>query len=234
MTEFDIHRLFEKGYPGLEVAATIGSVSDYQKIVEEFLPLIRAQMTVRFLARMKQDYPNLNEEELRERHEGHEWTVDGLLTGLLSGSVVVAAWAAFEQSVVAICRYMQEKEVVPLVLDDLREQDLCRKLHKYLRVLTRQNFQLPHSLSDIQILRNLYTHHNGSIEHLSESRRNRINAIINSSSGVTLYDKYHVILSPDYLRESTQKTDANLSALLSFVETRYPHDDRSQSSNQSS
>jgi len=227
MAEFDIHRLFEEGYPGLKVAATIGSASDYQQIVEEFLPLIRDQMTVRFRARMKRDNPSLNEEDLWEEYEGHEWTVDGLLTSLLSGSVLVAVWAAFEQSVVAICSYIQEKEGVSLALDDLREQDFCSKLHKYLRVLTRQNFQLPHSLSDIQELRNLYAHHNGSTERLSENRQNRIEAIIRSSRGVSLYDKHHVVLSPVYLKDSVQKVDASLSALLQFAEARYPHDDRS-------
>lgn len=230
MAEFDIHRLFEEGYPGLKVAATIGSASDYQQIVEEFLPLIRDQMTVRFRARMKRDYPNLNEEDFQEEeYEGHMWTVDGLLTGLLSGSVLVAVWAAFEQSVVSICSYIKKKEGVSLALDDLREPVFCSRLHKYLRVLTRQNFQLPHShsLSDIQVLRNLYAHHNGSTEHLSESRHNRIEAIIRSSSGVSLYDKRHVVLSPAYLRDSVQKVDASLSALLKFAEVHYPHDDHS-------
>jgi hypothetical protein len=223
MAEFDIERLFEEGYPGLKVAATIGSASDYWQIVEEFLPLIRDQMSVRFFARMKRDYPSLSKEDLGDHYEGHEWTVNGLLAGLLPGSALVALWSAFEQSIIAICKYAQEKEGVPFALDDLREQDLSRKLHQYLRTLTRQEFRLPHALSDIQSLRNLYAHHNGSLEQLSEQKRARIEAIIRSSNGITLYDNHYVVLSSNYLRESVRKIDECLTAVLKFVEARYPY-----------
>src|SRR2546423_1052298 len=108
----DIDRLMDDdAYPGLREAANVGSASDYHRIIEENLPLIRDQMTVRFRARMVRDYPNLSEAYLRthfsDDYEIHDWMANGLVTGLLSGSVLIAAWSAFEQSAIAVCKYVQ-------------------------------------------------------------------------------------------------------------------------------
>lgn len=165
---------------------------------------------------------------LGDYYDSHKWTAHGLLTGLLSGSVLVAAWAAFEQSITVICKYSQKKEAIPLALDDLREKDLCQRLQQYLRVLTRQEFYLPHSLSEIQTLRNLFAHHNGSIEHLSVQKRNLIEAMIRSNTGVSVYDKHQIVLSQEYLRNNVQKIDECLTAILKFVEARYPYVEHSK------
>jgi hypothetical protein len=61
------------------------------------------------------------------------------------------------------------------------------------------------------------------MEQLSEHRRARIEAIIKSDDGVCLYDLHDVVLSADYLRASVQKIDECLTALLRFVESRYPY-----------
>jgi hypothetical protein len=51
MVDFDIDRIFDdEHYPGLTVAANIRSASEYQRIIEEYLPLVRDQITVRFRA----------------------------------------------------------------------------------------------------------------------------------------------------------------------------------------
>jgi hypothetical protein len=224
MTKFDIDRIFEEGYPGLQVAALIGSAFDYLDIVEEHLPVIRDQMTVRFRAQMKRKYPNLTERHLCEEYQGHDWMINGLLGGLLPGSVLIVLWSAFEQGIAITCKYAQKKEGIPLALDGLREQDITRKLQQYLSTLTRKDFHLPHALSDIQELRNLYAHHNGSLEGLSEQRRARIEGIVKASGGaVSSYDKHHLVLSGGYLRESGQKIDQCLTAVLKFVETQYPY-----------
>jgi hypothetical protein len=59
---------------------------------------------------MTRDYPNLSEAHLSEEYEGNDWMANGLVTGLLSGSVLVAAWSAFEQSVISVCKYVQLRE----------------------------------------------------------------------------------------------------------------------------
>jgi hypothetical protein len=230
MVDFDIDRVFdEEDYPGLSVAATVGSASDYRRIIEEYLPLIRDQMTVRFRARMARDYPNLSETQLRanfsDDYESHDWTANGLVTGFLSGSVLLAAWSAFEQSVIAVCKYVQLRESIPLAFGDLREQDTCRRLQQYLQTATRQTFELPHSLSEVQALRNLFAHHNGNLEELSKQKRAQIEAIVRSGSGVSLFDRHQVALDPEFLRETTQKVDECAAALIKFVEDRYPRAD---------
>src|SRR5687767_1425882 len=66
LADFDLHRIFEKGYPSLKVTTLMGSASDYQEIVEQFVPVMRNQITVHFRARMKREFPDLDEDELSE------------------------------------------------------------------------------------------------------------------------------------------------------------------------
>lgn len=152
----------------------------------------------------------------------------GLVTGLLSGSVLIAAWSAFEQSAIAVCKYVQLRENIPLAFGDLREPDTCRRLQQYLRTATRQTFELPHSLSEVQGLRNVFAHHNGNLEELSKQKRAQIEAILRSSKGVSLYDKHQVVLDPEFLRVTIQKVDECATALVKFLEDRYPHVDTHQ------
>jgi hypothetical protein len=66
MVDFDIDRAMdEPDYQCLRIAANVGSAGDNQRIIEEYLPLIRDQMTVRFRTRMARDYPDLSEAYLQ-------------------------------------------------------------------------------------------------------------------------------------------------------------------------
>ena len=225
MVDIRLERLFDDpDFPSLKMASLVGSVSDYQQIVEEFIPVARDQLTVRFRARNRRDYPNLNEDDLKEEYELHDWVISGLVLGFLGGSVLVALWAAFEQSIGATAKYVKGKENAPLTFEELREQDLCGRFVKYLGVLTKSTFAFPHQLSDIQSLRNLCAHHNGSVEHLSEKKHAQVKEIARTSNGrVSFYDKHQVVLSAEYLKDALQRVDSCLEAVLTFLDHRYPH-----------
>jgi hypothetical protein len=228
MVNIRLERLFDDpDFPSLKMAALVGSVSDYQQIVEEFIPMARDQLTVRFRARNRRDHPNLDEEDLKEEYELHDWVVSGLVPGFLGGSVLVALWAAFEQSIGATTKYIKGKENAPLTFEELREHDVCSRFVKYLGVLTKTTFAFPHQLSDIQSLRNLYAHHNGSVEHLSERKHTQVKEIVRTSNGrMSFYDKHHVVLSPEYLKDALQRVDSCLEAVITFLDHRYPHDEK--------
>lgn len=222
--EFDIHRLFEEGYPGLKVSARIGSAADYQQVIEEFFPVIRDQLNVRFKARMRKEGAVLHEADLEEETDIHKWMVEGLIAGFLGGSVVVAIWAAFEQGVDNIAEYVREKEGLPLRLCDLKDGSLRQKTEKYLFSLTRTEFTFPDSLADVQFLRNIYAHHNGDTNTLSVEQRKKAQDIVRSTQGVSFVDDHQIVIQSTYLQSCVSRVDSCLDALLRFAESKYPYE----------
>ena len=218
---FDILRVFESSYPGLNFSAELGSVDDYLQTVAEYLPLIQEQNDKRFRARLSRGFPKLTDENLAEEWKIHERTNRTLIPSLLVGSVVVALWSAFEQSVNELCRYIAEREQSPLVLHDLREIDLGKKVSKFIATLTNESIDLPVTISSIQLLRNIYAYHNGSIAKLGDAQMKSVKRMAASSDGVHLAGEI-VVLSVDYLRRCFSDIDSALQRILDLIQARYP------------
>jgi hypothetical protein len=218
---FDILRVFESSYPGLNFSAELGSVDDYLQTVAEYLPLIQEQNDKRFRARLSRGFPKLTDENLAEEWKIHERTNRTLIPSLLVGSVVVALWSAFEQSVNELCRYIAEREQSPLVLNDLREIDIGKKVSKFIATLTSESIDLPVTISSIQLLRNIYAYHNGSIAKLGDAQMKSVKRMAASSDGVHLAGEI-VVLSVDYLRRCFSDIDSALQRILDLFQARYP------------
>jgi hypothetical protein len=225
MVDIRLERIFDKpAFPGLKVGGLMQAITDYQAIVEGFIPMVRGQMTVRFTAEMKRRYPNLDQGELREEYEGHEWLVSGLVPSLVGGSVLIALWATFEQGLIAIAGYVKEKEDIPISPHGLREQDLCSRFEQFVHTATRKKFAFTDRLGDIKALRNLYAHHNGSVADLPDQKQRRILDIVKSSAGgVELFDDHYAVVSPEFMKKSLARVDAMLESAIAFLDEHYPH-----------
>jgi hypothetical protein len=218
---FDILRAFEDSYPGLTISAELGSVDDYLQTIAEYLPLIKKQSDERFRARLNCEYPKLTDDDLTEEWRVHEWTNLTLVPSLLVGSVVVALWSAFQNSVIELCRYIGEREQSLLALNDLREIDLGKKTSRYIMTLTGESIVLPRTISDIQLIRNIYTYYNGSIAKLSNANTKSIQRLAASSDGVHLTGET-LVLSVDYCRYCFAEIDTGLQRIMDLIYARYP------------
>ena len=211
--EFDLHRIFEDGYPGLAASAKIGSVGDYLKTVAEYLPLIQDQSTIRFRARLRAKYPELNDDDLSEEWESHDFTTQVQIPCYIGGSVVVAIWSAFECATNELCQYVSARESSPLKLNDLRESDLRKKIRKFIKILTKEDIEFPTVVSDIQLLRNIYAHHNGSLAKLDEKKMQQIRSIASTCNDIQLKGDM-VVLGMSYICICYDVIDESLQQLL--------------------
>lgn len=204
------------------MSARLASIADYQEIVEEFLPLISEQMSLRFSARLKGDEGKLTIDSLEEEVTTCKWLSDELIPGYLGGSVVIAVWAAFEQCINDLMEYLRNKEGIPLRLGDLREQNIRKKTEKYIHTATKNKFCFPFDLYDIQFIRNAFAHHSGDISAMSDKQIASIKELERSKNGILLIEERQLVVQHCYVRDCLSRVDACLSALLEFLEGRYP------------
>lgn len=224
--KFDLNRIFEDRYPGLVASAKLGSVKDYLETVAEYLPLIQEQNTVRFRARLRAEYPGVEDNDLSGEWESHNFTTQVQIPCLIGGSVIISLWAAFEYAAHELCEYVRSKESSLLKFSDLRESDLRRKTIKYVKVVAKKDVDISQSVSDIQLLRNLYAHHNGVLANFSNHRIRKVMDVVSRNKDVYLYNNEIVVLGIDYIRGCYFVIDKSLQKLLNLIHSKYPWPDQ--------
>ena len=136
----------------------------------------------------------------------------------------MVSWAAFEMASVEIATYVRRKEKVRLRLSDLRSNG-WEKLQLYLETIWNKEIAISdvdaNRIKRLQTVRNLLAHANGNLGFERDGKRHtEIQKLIESNVGVSLHED-DILVSENYLRESSRSLVAVINILLEEIANRY-------------
>lgn len=211
-------------YPGLRIAGEFGAVEQYLLLLSEYLPMVREQTRLRSEIELERKYPKHSRVGFSDEYDQIKWVSDTLVPKFFLGSFVMVSWAAFEMASVEIATYVREKEKVRLRLSDLRSNG-WEKLQLYLETIWNKEIAISdvdaNRIKRLQTVRNLLAHANGNLGFERDGkRRTEIQKLIESNVGVSLHED-DILVSENYLRESSRSLVAVINILLEEIANRY-------------
>ena len=137
---------------------------------------------------------------------------------------LISIWALYESGVIDLTNYIQEKERALIALSDIRGRSLQDQLEKYYTGVLKVAMPIPpqtfSALNDIQLLRNAIAHRNGLIDNLDESRKARINRIVESRADIEIVDSI-LSFSNAFLSYALDVATTALAAIDALCAERY-------------
>lgn len=226
MPDTFVHRIFDDpNFPSLEIAVRFLSLQRYHNLLLEFVPHMQDQTLVRFKAEIECRAAILSPEDIADEVEHTKSVIENLIPLNFYGAFVLALFAALEQSLSEIAKYVKDKEGSPLSLADLREQGTIKRLMLYLRTLLRQPISTSQDVLDdlrvLQLVRNVFAHTNGTLTGQSKDRVEELQRLAATRADLQV-DGQSLVIYAQFLSRSLAVVDTYLNALLTQVDTFYP------------
>jgi hypothetical protein len=226
MIEFDVDRtIADDADPGLSVAARFGTLEQYLGVLEEFVPLIQNQISVRTQARLKRMKDTINSADLHDELSESKWIIRSVVPNNFYGSFVVPLCAAIETSLSDILVYVLARSANGARPSNKTHQSAFDRLATQLECLLGEP---PHATSStltainhLHLARNILAHANGSLKGLRADRRTKVSALVHANVGVSI-ESEALTITPEFLRYTFIAAEAYISALLRQVAAKVP------------
>jgi hypothetical protein len=226
MIDLDIDRLFaDEDYPGLWISVRLGAVERHLGLLTEFVPHIQDQTLIRFKADIERNSSQLSGEDLSVEIEGVKSVIENLIPISFYGSLVIVLYSAVESAITDVAQYVRKRESARLALSDLREPNTLKRLSLYLETLMKQPLRVPPEVTEtvqqLQLVRNVLAHANGSLRDQREERRVALLRLAEAKVGILVEDNALVVTTA-FLHRGFSASEALVTSLLAQVAEKYP------------
>jgi hypothetical protein len=225
MISYDLDREFgEEGYPGLAIAANFHSVERYLSLLTKYVPIIKDDFNIHFLEGLA-NIEQLESEEHKEQLGILKWETEMFVPRCFYGASILALWAAFESSVSQLAAFIKLKASVRLSFEEIREQNLVRRLQLYVETFTSKPVYfgdaIVKGISDLQMVRNSLAHSNGDLHFLSAEKRNRLEVLVSTQIGLAIIED-ELIVREQYARTAFVFAENFVNTIMVHVHSTYP------------
>lgn len=215
----------DPAFPSIRIFARSSGLHSYLDVLEEFVPLIQAQVTVRFSSDLKRQGFDARDSAVSEDIGDLQILTEHHIAGNLHGAFVLALFAELETSMRDLAEYVREKERTTLSLSDLREPSILRRLTLYIETVLREPLLIPariqNELEELRLVRNILAHANGSLADQPQDRRKKVTQLAQRKRTIVIDDDC-MLVQPAFLRENLENVDAYLEAVLAQLDRKYP------------
>jgi hypothetical protein len=175
-------------------------------------------------ARVRDEYDD-NPEEGDTTGAHLEYLLDcGVTTRFLTGSAVLATWAAYESGVKEVAEYLQKEAKLSRGLREFRGGFVKQARHYFDDIVM---FPLHPSTTDwdrlnrLAELRNVLAHANGTLRDVSENRREHVKKVVASINGVSIVNDEYIVVSVAGAQDALAFVNELLDDLIGRVRSRY-------------
>jgi hypothetical protein len=198
MIKLDLHRaLAEPAWPGMRIFSRFADSAGFLALLVEYVPLMQDQALVRWRASFAREGPPENVAELQEKLDDLTVKLGHEIAANFYGAFTFSISAALESSLTDLCGYVKAREQCDFKLSDLREQNSVKKALLYLQIVLRERFagvdRNQKSLRDLQNVRNVLAHANGSVVEQQPDRKKELETLAASGKMIKISDGHVVV-----------------------------------------
>jgi len=191
----------------------------------EFVPHIQEQTLIRFKAQIERQAPTLTREDIEIELEHIKSEIENSIPSSFYGSFILTLYAELESAISDVADYVRKKESSRLSIQDLREANSLKRLSLYLETLLKEPLKAPAEvialLQELQLVRNVFAHANGSLRGQRQERRAALQAFADENIGLVIEDN-SLIPTTQFLKASVSAVATFVNAILAQLATRYP------------
>ena len=175
-------------------------------------------------AQLENEAHALSRDDVQDKIDGIKWITEDLVPRFFVGAFVIAVAAAYESAAFRSANYVQRKASARIKISDLREANMRKKLELYMSTVMGESFALPEGLSaridELMAVRNCLAHANGELSLQNEKRREALETLAKTSSGVTIRDGF-LLVDESFGRAYLRHAANAVNAMLELVHRRY-------------
>jgi hypothetical protein len=221
-----VDRWFEDDdFPALSISIRFRAVERFLDRLVEFVPHIQDQTLIRFKAQMEREASTLSREDIEIELEHMKSEIENSIPSSFYGSFVLVLYADLESAISDVADYVRKRESSRLSIQDLREPNSLKRLSLYLEALMKESLRAPAEvitfLQQLQLVRNVFAHANGSLKDQREERRAALQRFANENSGLLIQDN-SLIPTTRFLKASVSAVAAFVNAILAQIAAKYP------------
>ena len=221
-----VDRWFEDDdFPALSISIRFRAVERFLDRLLEFVPHIQDQTLIRFKAQIEREARAFSREDLEIELDHIKSEIENGIPSSFYGSFILVLYADLESAISDVADYVRRKEASRLSLQDLREPNSLKRLSLYLEALLKEPVQAPANvvafLQQLQLVRNVFAHANGSLKGQREERRNALQKFSDESTGLIIQDNC-LIPTTRFLKTSISAVAAFVNANLAQIAAKYP------------
>lgn len=220
---FNQYLKMEANYPGLLLGSESWALETYVNVLISQIDFASDQHRLRE-NRALENSRDLEDSEIMGRLSQIDEAAEHQLPRYFLNTSIVPIWGLFESTVTDLSSYVSGKEGNRLSLKDLKANNFRDQAKKFFKAIL--DMPLPWSaqeqaqLKNLQYLRNLIAHQNGRYEDSTEEKRNEIERLVGSISGVTI-NHHTIVVSQEYVLSVVALVVKALNRLDEIIVARY-------------
>lgn len=205
-------------YPGIEIKVELIVLSEYLSQMETG---IKAACD----SYLKAEEEKITDEEFHEYKHIYDIAEDEI-PRIIRLPIIVSIYTLYENSVMKLLDFAQEKEGKCLGLKDINGKSITSKFNKYMTHVLNYDFEFDNecmqNISIINKIRNNIAHTNGNIDSISKDKLNEIKKVEKMKAGVSISGN-QLDISYDFINFSFLALSTAIKDLMAYMETRYDY-----------
>ena len=208
----------DMGYPGIEIKVELIVLSEYLSQMETG---IKATCD----SYLKAEEAKITDEEFHEYKHIYDIAEDEI-PRIIRLPIIVSIYTLYENSVIKLLNFAQEKEGKHLNLKDINGKSITSKFNKYMAHVLNYDFEFDNecmqNISIINKIRNNIAHTNGNMDSISKDKVNEIKLVEKMKTGVTISGN-QLDVSYDFINFSMLSSSTAINKLMAYMETKYDY-----------
>jgi len=208
----------DMGYPGIEIKVEL-------IVLSEYLSQMEAGIKATCDSYIKVEEEKITNEEFHEYQHIYD-IAENEIPRIIRLPIIVSIYTLYENSVIKLLNFAQEKEGKHLSLKDINGKSVTSKFNKYMAHVLNYDFKFDNefmqSISTINKIRNTIAHTNGNMDSLNKERINEIKKVEKMKIGVSIYGS-QLDVSYDFINFSMLTSSAAIKELMAYMETKYDY-----------